>query len=211
MDPLKIIKIGDLATMEIYNDMYPDQYLSTKITDFDEEENILAIALPVVNRQYLIARNKDKIKVSIKKDDGIYSFVTTVITRSAKPYAHIKLNMPKNLVREQRREFFRLPLNILVYYNILDDDERLKAVSLDISGGGIRMVTKKDLNMKDHLSITFELDNGDRFNDVEVKIKRKDNRSEDQFEYGLEFIDVNDEIRQRIISYLFMLQRNRGK
>ena len=114
MDPIKMLKIGTLVEMEVINNVYDGELFLTKISDIDESHETLDLNLPMENRQYVIARNGEQVKVSVKKDDGIYCFKAKIQYRALEPYAHIRVEFPKKMIKEQRREFFRMPVNLMI-------------------------------------------------------------------------------------------------
>lgn len=66
MDPIKMLKIGTLVEMEVINNVYDGELFLTKISDIDESHETLDLNLPMENRQYVIARNGEQVKVSVK-------------------------------------------------------------------------------------------------------------------------------------------------
>ena len=68
MDPIKMLKIGTLVEMEVINNVYDGELFLTKISDIDESHETLDLNLPMENRQYVIARNGEQVKVSVKKE-----------------------------------------------------------------------------------------------------------------------------------------------
>lgn len=207
MDSLKILKIGKLVDMEVINEIYNGEYFSTKIADMDDEH--LYIHLPISNKQYVSARNDDIVKIVLKMKDGLYSFRSQVIYRTLEPYAHIKITKPKKLNKEQRREYFRMPVNIVINYCKEEEEKKKTAVSIDLSGGGFCFLSKNGIEINDVLSFDFQLTNGKKYNHIKGIVKWKVEKLDKQYEYGIEFINLEKKDREDLISYLFELQRNR--
>ncbi len=207
MDPLKVLKIGSLVEMEIINEIYSGELFLTKIADMDDEA--MYIHLPINNKQYVIARSDDIVKVNVKQNDGIYSARCKVTYRALEPYAHIKVTLPKKVSKEQRREYFRMPVNLLVKYK-RDSEESLKtAVTIDLSGGGFCFLSRNTLEKGEIITLDFELTNGKKYHNIKGLVKWKVEKVEKQYEYGIEFSEFHKRDREEIISYLFELQRNR--
>jgi c-di-GMP-binding flagellar brake protein YcgR len=207
MDPLKVLKIGRLVDMEVINEVYNGELFPTKIADMDEE--FIYVHLPISEKQYVTARSGDIVKLNVKMEDGIYSSRCKVIYRKLEPYAHIKVTLPKKVNKEQRREFFRMPVNIVVNYAKEGDEKKKTAVSIDLSGGGFCFISRNKLGKNEILIFDFQLTNGKKYNHVKGLVKWKIEKLEKQYEYGIEFINLERREREEIISYLFELQRNR--
>ena len=211
MDPIKMLKIGTLVEMEVINNVYDGELFLTKISDIDESHETLDLNLPMENRQYVIARNGEQVKVSVKKDDGIYCFKAKIQYRELEPYAHIRVEFPKKMIKEQRREFFRMPVNLMIALKKEDEEKSKQGVSIDLSGGGFCLTSRALFEKNDIVIMNFDLTNGTRIDDLKGIVKWRVNKSENQYEYGVEFLNLDNKLREQFISYLFELQRNRKK
>ena len=211
MDPIKMLKIGTLVEMEVINNVYDGELFLTKISDIDESHETLDLNLPMENRQYVIARNGEQVKVSVKKDDGIYCFKAKIQYRALEPYAHIRVEFPKKMIKEQRREFFRMPVNLMIALKKEDEEKSKQGVSIDLSGGGFCLTSRALFEKNDIVIMNFDLTNGTKIDDLKGIVKWRVNKSENQYEYGVEFLNLDNKLRKQVISYLFELQRNRKK
>ena len=211
MDPIKMLKIGTLVEMEVINNVYDGELFLTKISDIDESHETLDLNLPMENRQYVIARNGEQVKVSVKKDDEIYCFKAKIQYRALEPYAHIRVEFPKKMIKEQRREFFRMPVNLMIALKKEDEEKSKQGVSIDLSGGGFCLTSRALFEKNDIVIMNFDLTNGTRIDDLKGIVKWRVNKSENQYEYGVEFLNLDNKLREQFISYLFELQRNRQK
>ena len=211
MDPIKMLKIGTLVEMEVINNVYDGELFLTKISDIDESHETLDLNLPMENRQYVIARNGEQVKVSVKKDDGIYCFKAKIQYRALEPYAHIRVEFPKKMIKEQRRDFFRMPVNLMIALKKEDEEKSKQGVSIDLSGGGFCLTSRALFEKNDIVIMNFDLTNGTRIDDLKGIVKWRVNKSENQYEYGVEFLNLDNKLREQFISYLFELQRNRQK
>lgn len=209
MDPINYIKIGTLVEMEVINNVYNGELFFTKIADMDDNHEYLDLHLPMDNMSYVIARGGESVKISVKKDDGIYCFKSKIQYRALEPYAYVRIEFPKKLTKEQRRHFFRMPVNILIAIKKEDEEKPKQAVSIDISGGGFCLLSRTSLNQKDIVILDFDLTNGVKAEGIKGVVKWKVKKIEHQFEYGIEFLEIDNKLREQLISYLFELQRNR--
>ena len=209
MDPITFIKIGTLVEMEVINNVYDGELFLTKIADIDEAFEHLDLNLPMENRQYVIARAGEMVKVSVKKDDGIYCFKSKIHFRALEPYAYIRVDFPTKLVKEQRRQFFRMPVNLMIAIKKENEEKPKQAVSIDLSGGGFCLISRGDYAKDEIVSLDFELTNGLKFENLRSIVRWQVKKVEHQYEYGIEFVDLDAKVREQLISYLFELQRNR--
>ncbi|TDT69845.1 c-di-GMP-binding flagellar brake protein YcgR [Hypnocyclicus thermotrophus] len=215
-DPNQII-LGELVDIEIINPDSEGRYHATKVSDIYEEDNSFSVNWPIYERRYLPARRNDKIKVILKRKDAIYYFESRIKARALEPYAHLRIENPKKLIKKQRRTYFRLPLNLIVKFIRLKDEVKegelppvYSGISLDLSGGGMSILSKTELELGENIEISFELTNGTRYEYVSCKVRRK-KLIDIKYEYGLEFLDMPNRDREYIISYLFEVQRTRAR
>lgn len=211
MDPINVLKIGTLVEMEVINNVYDGELFLTKISDIDENHETLDLNLPMENRQYIIARNGEQVKVSLKKDDGLYCFKAKIKYRALNPYAHIRVEFPKKLIKEQRRQFFRMPVNLMIVMKKEDEGNVKQGVSIDLSGGGFCLISRALFEKNDIITMDFDLTNGTKVEEIRGIVKWRVSKSENQYEYGIEFLSLDNKLREQLISYLFELQRNRKK
>ncbi|MBN1467135.1 MAG: PilZ domain-containing protein [Fusobacteriaceae bacterium] len=209
MDPKKVIELGTLVEIEVLNDEYDNQYFLTKISDVEEDFTCLDINLPMAGGQYVMARKNDFVRVSLKRIDGIYAFKSKVMYRALEPYAHIRLEFPEKLEKSQRREFFRVPVNLMVTTKKEVEELPKQAISIDLSGGGMCIVSRTNYEKDSEIILSFDLTNGTKVEEVKGVIKRKIEKEHYKIEYGIEFLDIDNKLRENLISYLFELQRTR--
>lgn len=209
MDPINYLKIGTLVEMEVLNNVYDGELFLTKIADMDDKHDHLDLHLPMENRQYVIARGGEFIKVSVKKDDGIYCFKTKIHFRSLEPYAYIRVDFPTKMTKEQRRQFFRMPVNLMIAIKKDGEEKPKQGVSIDLSGGGFCLISRGDYKKNEIVLMDFELTNGLKIEGLKAIVKWQVKKVEHQYEYGVEFLDIDSKTREQLISYLFELQRNR--
>ena len=122
--------------------------------------------------------------------------------------------MPEQLqkmIKEQRREFFRMPVNLMIALKKEDEEKSKQGVSIDLSGGGFYLTSRALFEKNDIVIMNFDLTNGTRIDDLKGIVKWRVNKSENQYEYGVEFLNLDNKLREQFISYLFELQRNRKK
>lgn len=209
MDPINFLKIGTLVEMEVINNVYNGELFLTKIADMDDGHEHIDLNLPMENRQYVVARSGEYVKVSVKKDDGIYCFKSKIHFRALEPYAFIRVDFPVKLTKEQRRHFFRMPVNIIITIKKEEEEKPKQGVSIDLSGGGFCLISRGDYKKNDFVVLDFELTNGVKLEGVKSVIRWQVKKVEHQYEYGIEFVELDNKIREQLISYLFELQRNR--
>lgn len=101
------------------------------------------------------------------------------------------------------------------YLNKLDEvASGRNAFTLDISGGGLRMVTLEPLNRHDRIIIKLVIDEkwSKRILLLEARVVRVvplNLGGWKRYRVGVSFVDLDESVRERIISYLFTIMRKK--
>ena len=119
----------------------------------------------------------------------------------------------------QKRDFFRLDCHIPTSFTLLAKDELGKLVIKDsyegiisnISGGGVNLVTEIELAEKVNIFIRLRLDEEEMFLVGEIRVKYSNPDEVFPFQYGVMFSDISALEQEKIIKYLFKLQKNLTK
>ena len=116
-----------------------------------------------------------------------------------------------------RRDAFRLNINTMVLFSVIENDgnqtEKEEGKVVDLSAGGAKILTNKEINQGELLNLSIQLDNdliiafGDiRFSDEAPQPK---SRTEPRYAYayGISFVMLADSDQEKIIRYMYKAQR----
>jgi c-di-GMP-binding flagellar brake protein YcgR len=113
---------------------------------------------------------------------------------------HLVIKQPLQLYREKKRRYVRLEIAAPIIYSVIDLDRplsdahtnQLNGTMLNISGGGVLMVTDQQLREGEYLTISLELAGSDLLTGVAGKVKRVDEDGEGGYLVGVEFCTENE-------------------
>lgn len=192
-------------------------YLST-VQDMEKGE--LSISIPVRNGRYLPLRVGDSIEGIYYEGEYAFKFQTAVLGRKIDRIYVIVLKIPPKLVRIQRRNFVRMKNVLEVDYAQVEEAvdphkvdfmtiDMKRALSVDISGGGMRICTREQLDIDQKLLIRFRLkERVLKLNGVVVRVEPVE---EKKWHVGIKFKDVEEHDREAIIKHIFQLARELRK
>jgi c-di-GMP-binding flagellar brake protein YcgR len=173
-----------------------------------QDEEIL-ISIPVTN-QIGILPNETDIEVTFKSGDDLFKFKTQIVGKKLDniPLYIIKKPNEKQITRIQRRENFRVNLNLKL---LLDKNE---FTTINVSAGGVLFSTSlnNDLQEGDVVSGTILVPNSQN-NDIENisfqgEIKRIYLPENNEIKYiGMQFIEISDQDQTKIVQSCFEQQR----
>ena len=152
----KINKQGEKGKIKTYY---------SKIYDIIDDKDILKIAMPVLDTKIVLLGMNMNYELYIINDNGMYQCQGTLIERYREKNLFVAvIQLYTKLEKVQRRQFYRLETNIDVKYKlitkdeisefheattaekhneILDAKEYINGITIDISGGGLRLTSDR--------------------------------------------------------------------
>lgn len=147
-------------------------------------------------------------------DGAVCRFKATLLGTARMPAPAWKVARPKvsEVIRDQRREFVRVQVDLPVRLEYTADGgvKRVDLHTRDMSGGGMSLLLPKTVILRGGgmVDTKFTLSNGG----FPVAVKCLVIRTGERNEFGiapcsLQFVDIKEPVRQRIIQFVFWRQR----
>ncbi|EJO5346007.1 PilZ domain-containing protein [Clostridium botulinum] len=198
---------------------WDDGYYKSIIQDLSEDN--IYISIPCNEGKYLPLNRNDKITVFYFHGEKIFKFKTIVTGRKVDKILLISLKRPQKMKRIQRRNFVRINLILKTYGALINNRKDLKEIYygnscntefdffdaniIDISGGGVKLSTKKEIDFGEEIIVNIPFDKKDN-TVVKGKIIRKQKEKENYI-YGVKFLDIDALTREKIIKFIFSKMR----
>ena len=210
----------------------PKVYVSKVLRVYDNGE--LEIIMPMENDKYVLLNLGNRFDFVFYVGASLYRGIGQIKERfKAKNLYVLKVEMKTQLTRFQRREYYRFPCMMEVeYYNLpkvledkkMEPDKLVAAMEeiagkslghqatiLDISGGGVKIISKEPMKVGGYVILELKL----LFTDAEktycVKGKvlscRRVGDLATRNEVRMEFVMENQKVREDIIRYIFEEER----
>lgn len=210
--------IGDKINIELIDNKTTSENkkLVSQIIDIIDDDSIL-IAIPIFQNVITPISVGEIIKISYsKKNLGVYGFKGKIVGRkNISDISHMKVERIGEIFRVQRREFYRLEVLLNTQIKTIDlqnrDEKIIFALTKDISGGGLRVISKDELKVGSFVQIKIE--NNNQTINVQGEILRcvPYEESDYKFELGIIFKDIGEKVREQIVSFIFEHQRKLRK
>jgi c-di-GMP-binding flagellar brake protein YcgR len=195
-----------------------EKYFNSNIQDITEE--YIAISIPIKAGEYVPLSNGATIDVIYYEEENCYKFQTSVIGRKFENIPILLIAKPKEIKKIQRRKYVRVPLISTVKYKNLKNESRtnpstvekseyLKAVLIDLSGGGMRVKVSEEIKLGDFLLVSITINEEETL--IVGQAKRIVKDDEGRFSCGLSFELLDSSTRERIIKFIFQLMREQMK
>lgn len=209
---MKELSINQKLEIEVLSGTYQGNYLS-KVADF-LDEGIIVTGLYREGAPLPI-RLEQPIVVYYTTDRAAYKFESKILKRTNKPIPLLLIARSDSVTRIQRRDYFRLDVTGTVdVYKMQPEKNYPRKVSearlLDISGGGIQMQLKTKFELGEELLISLKnILRPKEF--IKSEIVRVHKENEELYNYGVNFLEVEEEQREEIIQWIFAYQRKTRK
>ncbi len=180
------------------------------VEDIKEQE----IVLSLIHRQQkpLVMEAGTDLNVVYAVDEVAYKFSSQVLREDLNGQVPLLIiKRPERIERHQRRNWVRMRTTLTVHCaaaRLLQPEEEATLLTgkiLDLSGGGILLEVETDCRPGDQLLLTIHLPDGEMKCLGEVRrILGKDG----SHAYGIQFLLIGEKDRDRIVRYIFQMQRN---
>lgn len=179
---------------------------ASKIDDISADGTLL-VETPIHNGHYVPIRIGAKLTVVFFNKNGLFTFDCIVVNRFLGNVPFIQLKIITDIKKLQRRQYFRLEKIIEFKFKISENDEVVESgIIKDISGGGFKAKVKKKLQEGTIILCYIKL--SDDFEEIVQKCKViRCNFIEDGYEIAVQYADIEDRLREKIISFIFNEQR----
>ena len=209
MAVLENLEVNDNLELEIKSGPYQGTYPS-KVADIDDEH--IKILTPYSKGELIPVRKNLFLEVYYTDERAAYRFYTRVIQREREPLPALYLEQPSEVERIQRRDYFRLEVTEDIKYSRIDEEgqqleDYQQTKMLDISGGGIKMKLNDTVppeGTEIRILLDIEALQGIPVKGRIVQIYNLKNREKAA---GVEFVDINPQLREAIVSWIFNKQR----
>lgn len=224
----KINKQGEKGKIKTYY---------SKIYDIIDDKDILKIAMPVLDTKIVLLGMNMNYELYIINDNGMYQCQGTLIERYREKNLFVAvIQLYTKLEKVQRRQFYRLETNIDVKYKlitkdeisefheattaekhneILDAKEYINGITIDISGGGLRLTSDRAHVRGEYIVIEFPIIVQGQRVDLsilsEIVLTEKIPDRMGLYEHRLSYINISNKDRENLIKFIFEEERRYRK
>lgn len=194
-------------------------------------DNILRVSMPIEHGRIIPLSKGKKFDAFFYTAKGLYQCMVIIIDRfKINNIYMMDIELLTEPVKYQRRQYYRLELNIPVRYmqitetesNVMANEEELPerlgnlseyhtGDTIDISGGGLRFTGDTLVEKGNRLAVVFDIDyegNIERYllaADVIMSFAIPQHHG--MYEHRVEFKDISKENREMLIKYIFQEER----
>ena len=196
-------------------------------------EDRMEIVMPTEKTKLILLPIDSEYSVVFYTEHGLYQCMVRIADRYKTNNMYILVvDLISNLRKYQRRDFYRFSCTLQICARNLEEEElqaienkqpyelhtglpMMQGVIVDISGGGLRFVSKHKFEAKTLLCCEFDLVTGSMVKKYELigkllSVRTVENRK-NMYEHRVQFYNIRESIREEIIKYIFEEERKNRK
>lgn len=188
----------------------------SKIQDIISDHELI-ITAPIDNGKIVPLEVNQDYYLCIYTAKGLYRCEAQVTERRKEENMfYAKLDIKSKMQKYQRRQYYRLDCILSFQYKESDDKETwISGIILDISGGGLRFTSNKQLisgeSIVCHVQLNFEDEQKHLYiNGTIISCNILDFNT-NTYETRISFNDINNDAREAVIRFIFEEERRRRK
>ena len=201
-----ILKVNQ--RLEIMLASTPGAKFTSRIEEVNSQN--LVIAMPMSKGQPILLHSGSKFFIRLVLHNAAYQFTCVFIDKRIQPIPIWIVSLPHDIKRIQQRAFVRIDTALPVQWQVittLEDVPIIKSVTKDISGGGVRLISKQPIRLGTKLKVTIDFPEVGPL-DILCEVVRVEQPKSDLpiFWVGTKFLDLAESTRNKIIKFIFKKQ-----
>ncbi len=231
LSPGDKVELRSMIQVELDDGTMGTKLYRTDITDV-RDDGMLEIAMPMEKTKLILLQVDSQYEACFFTLGGMYRANLRIVDRQKVDNQYLLLaEFVTALAKFQRREYYRFmcvaeamvknitmsqvhAINQNLSY-LIPMADATKAVIVDISGGGLRFISKSPFKTDSLIQIQFELKNREGSREYllagKVVMSGKIPNRENEFENRVKFVDLDETSREEIIKYIFGEERKNRK
>lgn len=201
-DVLTVLKVNQSVEISFDHPDFLDEYI-TRIETL--EHDAIGVSMPTKRRVPLGTH----CWVYLIREHQRYGFQSVIKGYAKDNIILMVLSCPDEILRLQRRKYFRVPVALPVVCKVLSSDKGLADITvggaiMNISSGGLLLSAEAQLDIGRELLLTFNLSPETELREIAGRVVRVGGVvTGGQREYGIEFTALSNNLRDLIMRYVF--------
>lgn len=167
----------------------------------------MAIAMPMSKGTPILLAPGTTFYGRVIVDGHVWMFSSTFLDKRLDPIAVWLISRPQDFKRIQLRAYVRLETALpATVQPVMADDPPAKAVTKDISGGGVQLVTRLAVERDMPVNVSIDLQDAGIFTAKGEVIRVESDAERNNYTAGIKFVDISERERDKIIKYIFRRQ-----
>lgn len=204
------IKVDQLIEVSVDEENTAYRSMISRIEGVGKEG--FQIAAPMYKGSILPVALGSRLNIFLIYQGDAYTFNTVVSGRLRDPIPLLVIRKPELVQKIQRRFWVRMPVTLQVGFAVENAEGQAiegSGKSIDLSGGGMLMATEMELQPGQILYLAFELQGSGQIvcKGRVLRTFRDEHTGKSGVKAAMEFFDLGERSRDRIVKFIFDRQR----
>lgn len=204
------IKLNQLIEVSVDDANSAYRSLASRIEGVGQES--FQISVPMYKGSILPVSLGTRLVIFLIHRGDAYTFNTVVSGRLRDPIPLLTIRKPEAIQKIQRRFWVRMPVTLKVGFALENPDgviEEGSGQSIDLSGGGMLLLTDYDLQPGQVINLGFELPGDGQISCKSRVLRtfRDEYTGKNSIKAAMEFFDISERFRDKIVKFIFNRQR----
>lgn len=196
-------------------------------------DNRMKITMPLEKGKIVLLPVNVRYNACFYTANGLYQGRVLIVDRYRDENVYMMVvELISDLVKFQRRQYYRLGCTMEMQYKkieknekeyenhaknnfIIDDKDFIEGTALDISGGGMRFVSRQSLNVNDSIFVVLEIQYEDEKKEYGLNARVVTSEplanQTGRYEHRIEYKEMSGKVRESLIKYIFDEERRQRK
>ncbi|MDD3364041.1 MAG: flagellar brake domain-containing protein [Syntrophomonas sp.] len=206
----KDFRINQLIEISVDEEGTDYKFMASRIEEVTAEH--LHVAVPMRKGELLPLRVRQHLNINMFFKGKSFVFKTVIVARHLDPFPVLVVVKPDKFVEIQRRQWVRVPTKLAMRFRAISSGKNEKPYvgeTVDISGGGLLFVTLDPVEEGQMVELEIALPGPTPLfcKAKLLRILEKPKKEGATSKVILEFTEISEGQRDRIISYIFEKQR----
>lgn len=170
------------------------------------------IAMPMAKSVPIILMQGTKFQGRAVVDGMVWEFTSEFLDKRIQPIPVWIISKPYDIQKIQLRAFVRIDTSLPLELQVISEDNSQPVVSAttsDISGGGLRAVSKHQMHVGTNLKLIFDLPGMGKVQGSGVIVREEPLQDKLFYASGIKFTEIAEKDRDKIIKFIFKKQLER--
>lgn len=201
----RFLEIGMKTLIEVTRDD-KEYFFPSKVEDIDKD--IITLGMPIKGGKTFFINIDEKIKIYFSRKGSFYCIEGEVEKKRYEPIPVITMRSLSPPYKKQKRSFFRLKIVLPIKIKICGTEDTFLRYTRDISGGGIKFSHSEPIEEGSNIEVKIPDILGEKIIKASVvRTERVDMREINKYDIAIEFVDLDERLRDEIVKFLLAKQR----
>lgn len=199
------LEIGMKVTIEVQREN-GEYFFPSKVEDI--KLSCVVLSMPMKRGRTFFVGIDEKINIYFSKRGSFYCIEGKVEDKQYNPIPVITMYPLSPPYKKQKRSYYRLRVSLKIHIKLPNSDNWIQGYTRDVSAGGMKFSHFQVIEKGSIIEVIIPDVLGETvLKAVVVRTEENSNRHINTYDIAIEFIEMDEQIRDKIVKYILARQR----